>query len=102
MKAAGALALCGILASQAGMAEGPPLIGRLFSAPRNGGAVDPAPPSPGGHRRIDGTVERSSNRNTVWIDGVAIARDGSTGRIAVAAGSKEAPDKGTAAGRRIP
>lgn len=73
------LLACVLLAPQAVLAQE---LGRLFFTPEQREALDarrkarlpdkPAALAPSPTTRIDGSVQRSSGRSTVWIDGAAV------------------------------
>ncbi len=78
-RAAAALLLCAALAPRAAVAQE---LGRLFFTPEQRDALDarrkarlpdkPVALAPSPTTRIDGSVQRSSGRSTLWIDGAAV------------------------------
>ena len=78
-RAAALLLLCALLAPPATQAQE---LGRLFFTPEQREALDarrkarlpdkPAALAPSPTTRIDGSVQRSSGRSTVWVDGAAV------------------------------
>jgi hypothetical protein len=78
-QAAALLLACALFAPRAVLAQE---LGRLFFTPEQRAALDarrkarlpdkPAALAPSPTTRIDGSVQRSSGRSTVWIDGAAV------------------------------
>jgi hypothetical protein len=78
-QAAALLLACALLAPRAVIAQE---LGRLFFTPEQRAALDarrkarlpdkPAALAPSPTTRVDGSVQRSSGRSTIWIDGAAV------------------------------